>query len=109
MPQPKSEGEKPANPAITELPPEFKSTAERWHEQNADVVMKEPPHECEWKIGDVVKFTNEYGLEFGPYNVVGYTTPEDELHGRFIYIDTCSPWFPASPDSLTKWEEKHDE
>lgn len=82
-----------------------KSTQECWIEENADIVMQESPCECQWKVGDVVKFTNEYGVEFGPRTIFGFTTPENMLYGRFIYIHDDSPWFPASPESLTKWEE----
>lgn len=63
-----------------------------------------PPKPCEFKVGDVVKFTNDYGVEFEPRKVIGFTKPEHELHGRFIHIDTDCPWFPVKPESLTLLE-----
>lgn len=60
-----------------------------------------PPKPCEFKVGDVVKFTNDYWVEFEPHKVIGFTKPENELHGRFIHIDTDCPWFPVKPESLT--------
>ena len=80
----------------------YKSQADRWNERD-DVVMSEPHRECEWKVGDTVKFTNDYGVEFGPRRVVGFTKPENELHGRFVYIDSDSPWFPVNPEQLSVW------
>lgn len=65
-------------------------------------MVNEPPRPCDFKVGDTVKFTNDYGVEFEPRKVIGFTKPEHELHGRFIHIDTDAPWFPVKPESLTK-------
>lgn len=81
------------------------SMEERWYENNR--MVNESPMPCDFKIGDIVKFTNDYGVEFGPHKVLGYTTPEDVLHGRFIHIDTDAPWFPVKPESLTLWPKMH--
>jgi hypothetical protein len=64
-------------------------------------MVSEPPKPCEWKVGDCVKFTNDYGVEFEPLRVIGFTKPEHELHGRFIHLDTDAPWFPVAPESLS--------
>ena len=74
------------------------STLERWYNKNS--MVNEPPQPCNFKVGDSVIFTNENGVEFGPHKVLGFTTPEDVSHGRFIHIDTDCAWFPVSPDSL---------
>ena len=65
-------------------------------------MVGKPTRPCGLKVGDVVKFTNDYGVEFEPRLVIGFTTPENELHGRFVHINTDSPWFPVPPGSLTK-------
>ena len=57
-----------------------------------------PPIPCDIKIGSTVHFLNDAGLWFGPFKVIGYS-PE-VYNGRFVHIDTSSPWFPVRPDSL---------
>lgn len=79
---------------------EFVTVADRWYANNE--MVSEPPRPCEFKVGDIVMFTNDYGIEFGPYKVLGYTTPENEMHGHFIHIDYDCVWFPTSPESLKK-------
>jgi hypothetical protein len=58
-----------------------------------------PPVSCNFRIGDTVKFTNEFGVSFPGLLVTGYADEVD--NGRYIYLDTSSWWFPASPGSLT--------
>ncbi|HDY7901191.1 TPA: hypothetical protein RQK56_004052 [Vibrio vulnificus] len=59
----------------------------------------EPPVECEFSVGDRVTFTNEYGVSFPGYKVVGFA--EEEFYGRFIHLDKSSWWFPVKPSELT--------
>lgn len=79
------------------------SMAEEWYASNS--MVSEPPMPCEFKVKDLVKFTNDYGVEFGPYKILGYTTPENVLHGRFIHVNSDSPWFPVKPEQLTRWPD----
>ena len=74
--------------------------AEKFYADNNMVNV--PPRPCDFKVGDFVKFTNDYGVEFILHRVIGFTKIEDELHGRFVHIDTDSPWFPVKPESLEK-------
>lgn len=71
------------------------------HEMTAD-----PPGDCPWRVGDVVRYTNDYGVDFGPHTVVGFTLPKDELYGRTIYIDYDCYWMPVRPSALTWWCQK---
>lgn len=77
----------------------MQTTAERFLANNN--MVQDPPISCDFKIGDIVKFTNDYGVEFEPRTIIGFTTPKDILHGRFIHIDTDAPWFPVKPEQLT--------
>ena len=63
-------------------------------------MVNTPPQPCDWKVGDVVKFTNDCGVEFEPLRIIGFAKPEHELHGRFVHLDTDAPWFPVRPESL---------
>lgn len=83
----------------------METSAERFLKQT-DLIASEPPRECKWNVGDKVKFTNDHGVEFGPYHVVGFAKPAGELGGRFIYIDYDCAWFPVRPDQLEKWAPK---
>jgi hypothetical protein len=75
------------------------TTADRFYANND--MVGQPTRPCGFVIGNAVMFTNECGIEFGPYQVIGFAKPEDEFNGRFIHISTDSPWFPVAPESLT--------
>lgn len=55
-------------------------------------------------VGDVVAFTNEYGVMFRGLKVTGFYQPEpiDSLYatGRRYLLDWSSPWYPAKESSL---------
>lgn len=69
-------------------------------------MCSDPPAGCDWRVGDLVKFTNDYGVEFGPYTIQGFTLPGDELNGRVVYLDYDCYWFPTKPSSLTHWIDR---
>lgn len=52
----------------------------------------------ELAVGDMVMFTNEYGIKFGPCEVLAFGAPR---YGRCVYWDHSSYWFPAAPWQLT--------
>lgn len=62
--------------------------------------QKTPPIPCEFAVGDLVTYTNEYGVQFFNRVVTGFS-PTVEA-GRFVYFDNSAWWFPANPGSLTK-------
>lgn len=57
-----------------------------------------PPRSIGFDLGDVVKFTNDYGVEWEPRIVQGFTL-EDEK--RCVFIAQDAAWFPVAPESLT--------
>jgi hypothetical protein len=69
-------------------------------EKFVDGLKKASPFECEFSVGDVVTFTNDYGVPFEGLTILGFT--DKPLHGRFIHLDTDSWWLPVRPDSLKK-------
>lgn len=50
-------------------------------------------------VGDRVMFTNDYGVVFGPHEVLAFGKPTSS--GRSVYFDHDAYWFPARPDQLT--------
>lgn len=50
-------------------------------------------------VGDIVAFTNDYGVVFGPKEVLAFGKPWNG--SRCVYIDSDAYWFPDRPDQLT--------
>lgn len=48
--------------------------------------------------GQIVSFTNKYGVTFKNLEILGFCEPWD---GRCVYLDKSSYWFPARPEELT--------
>lgn len=59
-----------------------------------------PNSDYDLKIGDKVMFTNDYGVTFGPHEVIGFY--KGDLRGRYVFIDYDCFWFPAKLENLTK-------
>lgn len=55
--------------------------------------------ENDLSVGDMVAFTNDYGVVFGPKEVLAFGKPQ--IRGMCVYIDSDSYWCPARPDQLT--------
>lgn len=50
-------------------------------------------------VGDKVVFTNDYGVVFGPHEVLAFEKPTSS--GRSVFFDHDAYWFPARPGQLT--------
>lgn len=50
-------------------------------------------------VGDMVAFTNDYGVVFGPMEVLAFRKPWNG--DRCVYLDSDAYWFPDRPDQLT--------
>ena len=59
-----------------------------------------PPVPCDFKVGDVVTFTNEFGVEFEDRTVMGFAS-NAKFYGRFIHLSNDAYWFPVRPDELS--------
>ena len=55
-------------------------------------------------VGDMVAFTNDYGVVFGPKEVLAFRKPWNG--GRCVYLDSDAYWFPDRPDQLTLLSKK---
>lgn len=58
-----------------------------------------PPTNCDFKVGDVVIFTNEFGVSFEHRLIIGFDHKE---HKRPIHTASEAYWFGSHPDSLAK-------
>ncbi len=64
-----------------------------------DHLSKVMDTENDLSVGDMVAFTNDYGVIFGPCEVLAFGNLCNS--GRCVYIDSDSYWFPNRPDQLT--------
>lgn len=62
-----------------------------------------PDAPCDLKVGDVVTYTNEYGVVFPNRKVTGFCKPES--YGS-VYSDGDAYWFPVHPDQLQKQPQR---
>lgn len=53
--------------------------------------------ETDLKMGDIVTFTNDYGVVFNGMKVLGFCEPD---YGRCVYISMDCYWFAVKPESL---------
>ena len=60
------------------------------------------PIECGLKVGDRVIYKNDFGIKFGPFEVIGFEKKEDISGGRFVYLNKDCYWFPVKAEQLTK-------
>lgn len=63
-------------------------------------VQDTPPVPCEFNVGDVVTFTNDYGAKFHNKLVTGFAPTVE--YGRFVYLDKDAWWFPVNPSQLSR-------
>lgn len=75
------------------------SMEEKFYAKND--MIDEAPDGCPYKLGDMVDYTNEYGVQFKYFRVIGFAKPQDHIHGRYVHISSDSPWFPVDPKNLT--------
>lgn len=68
----------------------------------AKKLSQTPPAPCDFKVGDRVSFTNDYGVTFHGHKVIGFDDDPDNLAGRFIYLDYDCYWFPCRPEELRR-------
>lgn len=64
-------------------------------------IQEMPPIPCEFKMGDIVTFTNDYGVKFHNRLVRGFGKLSESDHGRFVYLDKDSWWFAVNPNQLS--------
>ena len=71
----------------------YEKQGHRFYKKLSDVVIPVQ----NFKVGDMVMFTNDYGVVFGPLEVLGFCIPEND---RCVYLNKSSYWFAVRPDQL---------
>ncbi len=73
----------------------YEAKGEVFHDRLSDVIDTDR----DLSVGDIVDFTNDYGVLFSSFEVLAFQKPTNG--GRGVYFDHESYWFPARPDQLT--------
>lgn len=60
-----------------------------------------PPVPCDFRVGDIVTYTNDQGVAFKGRRITGFAR-DNSFYGRFVHLEGGAYWFPAHPDSLKK-------
>ncbi|UTG66800.1 hypothetical protein J2O02_18430 (plasmid) [Elizabethkingia anophelis] len=71
---------------------------QKWVKEKNITILKSLEN-VDLSIGDIVTFTNEFGVKFENRKVLGFCKPE---YGRCVYLSNDAYWFPVRPTSLTK-------
>lgn len=58
--------------------------------------------DTDFRVGQQVSFTNEYGVRFEPFVIMGFCKPG--LSGRCVYLNKDSYWLPAKLESLKPYK-----
>lgn len=80
----------------------YKTEFDKWARRYKETVYPklsdvDPDCKDDLQAGDAIMYTNDYGVTFGPYAVLGFCEP---WYGRCVYFDHESYWFPARPDQI---------
>ncbi|MCF0256930.1 MAG: hypothetical protein HUK10_11710 [Bacteroides heparinolyticus] len=59
------------------------------------------------EVGDMVAFTNDYGVVFGPHEILAFKKTWNG--GRCVYLDSDAYWFADRPDQLTLMRKRTSE
>ena len=76
-----------------------KREAEQWAKANQ--ISQKPLNGEPFCVGEVVTFSNDYGIKFEGNRIIGFCDPIYPNSGT-VYLDICSFWFPNKPEQLSK-------
>lgn len=69
-----------------------------------------PNPKIDFKVGDRVIFTNDYGVSFPDHTIIAIGKDVGlRKYGRCIYLDKDSYWAPVKPESLSIQKEQREE
>lgn len=76
----------------------------KWLAKNSNRILSEPiVNDCKFKVGDIVTYTNDYGVVFPGHKIIGFDNGDCLTfeQGSHIYIDFDCYWSPVKSHSLT--------
>lgn len=79
----------------------YKKDFTEWKRTENVQVLKEIQN-TDFKIGDKVTFTNEFGVSFENLEILGFRENADFLPERKVYLDTSSYWFAVKLSEIKK-------
>ena len=57
---------------------------------------------CDLNVGDIVTFTNTFGVSFEGLKVLGFCDPSDDSRKRCVYLSFDCYWFPVGVSELKR-------
>lgn len=90
-------------PAFNRKKMSNKKAFERWARKNGYMVRELlseviPYQGCHLKAGQMVIYTNEQGVEFGPMEILGFSPKA--YNGCCVYLDKSSFWYSVRPEQV---------
>lgn len=79
----------------------YKRDFTEWKKKENVQVLKELPN-TDFKIGDIVTFTNEFGVTFENLEILGFRENADFLPERKVYLNKSSYWFAVKLSEIKK-------
>jgi len=79
----------------------YKRDFKEWVKKENVQVLNEI-HNSDFKIGDIVTFTNEYGVQFENLEILGFRNNTDFMPERTVYLDISSYWFAVKLSEIKK-------
>lgn len=59
-------------------------------------------------VGDQVTFTNEFGISFPGFKIVGIADDSYDFYNRRFFLDKEAYWFPVRESELTLEKKAHE-
>lgn len=93
---------------LSPIPPmrSYKEEFQKWrekHEAESSIFYNRLSEviatDNDFEVGDMVAFTNDYGVVFGPYEILAFEEPWNG--GRCVYLDSDAYWLADRPSQLT--------
>jgi hypothetical protein len=79
----------------------YKLQFQEWAKKEKVNVLKKLEN-SDLKTGDIVTFTNEYGVQFENLEILGFRNNTDFLPDRSVYLNKSSYWFPIKLSEIKK-------
>lgn len=79
----------------------YKRDFTEWKKKENVQVLNELQN-IDFKIGDIVTFTNEFGVEFENLEILGFRENPDFLPERKVYLNTSAYWFAVKLSEIKK-------
>lgn len=85
----------------------FKREFNEWRAAHPGIVVDTPQEagiETELRVGQRVRFTNDYGVPFEPLEILGFC--KQTATGGCVFLNKSSYWFPNKLSQITPYNKE---